>query len=120
MHSATFDWNGFKAETTKTGFRRECLDAHTATLDRLEVHATTLNPGQTPHPAHKHPEEEVIIVKEGVLEAAQNDKVNRVEAGGMIFQASNELHGLKSVGTKPAVYYVIKFFPPGMAKDHAK
>jgi XRE family transcriptional regulator, regulator of sulfur utilization len=117
MHSATFDWNGFKAEATKSGFRRECLDAHTATLDRLEVHATTLNPGQSPHPAHMHPEEEVIIVKEGVLESAQNDKINRVEAGGMIFQASNELHGLKNVGTKPAVYYVIKFFPPGMGKE---
>jgi quercetin dioxygenase-like cupin family protein len=84
------------------------------------VHATTLNPGQSPHPAHKHPEEEVIIVKEGVLEAAQNDKTTRVQAGGIIFQASNELHGLKSVGTTPAVYYVVKFFPPGLSKDPAK
>lgn len=120
LRSSVFDWKSFKAEPSKTGSRRECLDVRTATLDRLEVHATTLNPGQSPHPAHAHPEEEVIIVKEGVLEAAQNDKMNRVEAGGIIFQASNEVHGLKNVGTTPAVYYVIKFFPPGMLKDGAK
>ena len=120
LHSSVFAWSGFKAEPTKTGSRRECLDARTATLDRLETHVTTLNPGESPHPAHKHPEEELIIVKEGVLEAAQNDKTTRVEAGGLIFQASNELHGLKNVGTKPAVYYVIKWFSPGMLKDVAK
>lgn len=117
MHSATFDWSAFRAEATKSGLRRECFDGRTATLDRLEVHATTLNPGQSPHPAHKHPEEEVIIVKEGTLESAQNDRVNRVEAGGIIFEASNELHGLKNVGAKPAVYYVIKFFPPGLTRE---
>jgi quercetin dioxygenase-like cupin family protein len=120
MHSSVFDWASFKIEAKPTGSRRECLDARTATLDRLEVHATTLNPGQSPHAAHKHPEEELIVVKEGVLEAVQNDKTSRVEAGGLIFQASNEMHGLKSVGTKPAVYYVVKFFPPGMVKDSPK
>ena len=120
MHSSVFDWAGFKVEAKKTGSRRECLDGRTATLDRLEVHATTLNPGEAPHAAHKHPEEELIIVKEGVLETSQNDKTNRVEAGGLIFEASNEMHGLKNIGTKPAVYYVIKWFSPGMLKEAAK
>jgi hypothetical protein len=59
-------------------------------------------------------------VKDGTLETFQSGAKSTVGPGGIIFQASNELHGLKSVGTKPAVYYVIKFFPPGMAKDHAK
>jgi quercetin dioxygenase-like cupin family protein len=116
QRSSVFGWAGFKAEPTKTGSRRECLDVHTATLERLEVHVTTLNPGESPHPAHKHPEEELVIVKEGVLEAAQNDTTNRVEAGGLIFEASNEMHGLRNPGTKPAVYYVVKWFPAEAAK----
>jgi XRE family transcriptional regulator, regulator of sulfur utilization len=120
MHSSVFDWSSFKAEATKTGSRRECFDARTATLDRLAAHITTLNPGEAPHPAHRHPEEEVVIVKEGVLEVVQNDKTSRVEASGMLFMASNELHGLKNVGTKPAVYYVIKWFSPGLSKDGIK
>jgi quercetin dioxygenase-like cupin family protein len=118
MHSSVFDWASFKAEATKTGSRRECLDARTATMERLETHVTTLNPGEMPHPPHKHPEEELIVVKEGVLEATQNEKPHRVEAGGLIFQASNEMHGLRNIGKTPAVYYVIKFVPPGLAAAH--
>jgi quercetin dioxygenase-like cupin family protein len=114
LRSSVFEWKDFKVETTKTGSRRACLDARTATLDRLESHVTTLDPGQSPHPPHKHPEEELVIVKEGTLEALQNDRTTRVSAGGMIFQASNALHGLKNVGTTPAVYYVVKWVSPGM------
>jgi mannose-6-phosphate isomerase-like protein (cupin superfamily) len=120
MHASVFSWSGFKAEPTKTGSRRECFDARTATLDRLECHVTTLNPGEAPHAAHQHPEEEVIIVKEGVLEAMQNGVTNRVETGGIIFQASNEPHGLRNPGTNQAVYYVIKIYPHDLAKSGAR
>ena len=44
----------------------------TATLDELECHITTLNPGETPHPPHKHPDEELVIVKEGTVESLVN------------------------------------------------
>ena len=116
MHASVFNWAGFKAEPTKTGSRRECFDARTTTLDRLECHVTTLNPGETPHPAHQHPEEEIIIVKEGVLDAMQNGMTNRVAAGGIIFQASNERHGLWNPGPGQAVYYVIKIYPHDLPK----
>ena len=37
-------------------------------------------------------------------------------AGGIIFEASNELHGLRNVGTNQAVYYVIKIEPRDLEK----
>jgi mannose-6-phosphate isomerase-like protein (cupin superfamily) len=120
LHAAVFNWAGLKAEPTPTGSRRECFDARTATLDRLECHVTTLNPGEAPHAAHRHPAEEVIIVKAGVLEAMQNGVTNRVETGGVIFQASNELHGLRNPGTNQAVYYVIEIYPHDLAKAGAE
>jgi len=115
MHSNVFPWEGFKAEPTKTGARRECFDGPTATLGQFAAHVTTLNPGEMPHPGHRHPEEELMIVKEGTLEAVQNDKTVRVGPGGMIFEASNEFHSVKNVGKTQAVYYVIKFVPPGLS-----
>src|SRR3954470_18419677 len=80
MRSSVFQWDAFKAEPTPAGSRRQCLDARTLTLDRLESHVTTLNPGQSPPPPHKHPEEELVIVKEGVVESLQNDRTTRVSA----------------------------------------
>jgi quercetin dioxygenase-like cupin family protein len=116
MHSRVFDWAQLKPEVTKTGERREVFDAPTATLERFASHVTTLNPGQAPHPAHKHPEEELMIVRQGTLEVTLNGQAARVEAGGMIFCASNEMHGLRNVGTTPAIYTVVKWFPHDLGK----
>jgi len=111
MHSSVFNWSSLKAEPTKAGERRGVFDAPTPALEELEMHITTLNPGESPHPPHRHPAEEVMILKEGTLEAMQNGVTNIVTAGGIIFEASNEWHGLRNIGTNRATYFVIKIYP---------
>ena len=117
MKSSVFEWDKLKAESKPSGARRQVFDSRTATLDQLECHVTTLNPGQSPHPGHQHPEEELVILKEGTLEAVQNGVTNHVAPGGVIFEASNEYHGLRNTGQTPATYYVIKFIPHGLATN---
>jgi len=46
----------------------------------------------------------------------QNGVTKRAGAGSIIFQASNDLHGLRNAGQTPATYYVIKWYSPGMLK----
>ena len=111
MHSSVFNWADLKAVPTKVGERRSVFDSATPALANLECHITTLNPGESPHPVHHHPEEELMIIKEGTLAALQGDQTNIVTAGGIIFEASNELHGLRNIGTNQAVYFVFKFIP---------
>jgi uncharacterized cupin superfamily protein len=62
LGSKIFDWNSFKVEPNKTGAVRHVAQDATATLDELEIHITTLNPGETPHPPHQHPAEELVII----------------------------------------------------------
>jgi XRE family transcriptional regulator, regulator of sulfur utilization len=114
LHSAVFNWADLQVETKPTGERRQVFDSPTATLDRFESHVTTLNPGESPHAAHRHPEEEVMLLKEGTLEAVLSGQTNRVDAGGMIFCAAQEWHSLRNIGTNRATYYVFKFVPPGL------
>jgi quercetin dioxygenase-like cupin family protein len=114
MRSQVFDSAHIKADSIGVGERRQVFDAPTVTLERFASHVTTLNPGQAPHPAHRHPEEELMIVKEGTIEATLNGQPTRVDVGGMIFCASNELHGLRNIGTTRATYYVVKWFPHDM------
>jgi len=116
MHSAVFNWANLKATPTKTGERRSVFDAPTPTLSNLECHITTLNPGEAPHAPHRHADEELMIVKEGTLAAIQGDQTNVVEVGGIIFEASNELHGLRNIGTNRATYFVIKYVPHDLVK----
>jgi mannose-6-phosphate isomerase-like protein (cupin superfamily) len=116
MTSSVFDWNSIEVKTTKPGARRDFFEAPTATLDLLECHVTTLNPGEAPHAPHQHPEEELIIVKEGTIEAMQKGVTKRAGPGSIIFEASNDLHGLRNAGQTPATYYVIKYYLPGTLK----
>jgi len=113
MRSCIFRWEDMKAAASATGAKREVFRARTATLDQLSAHVTTVNPGERAHDPHRHWEEELIIVKEGTVESMQNGETTRLGPGSIIFEASNELHGIRNVGSAPAAYYVIKWFPPG-------
>lgn len=116
MHSSFLNWADFKVVQTKTGERRAVCDAPTPTLANLECHISTLNPGESPHAPHRHADEEIMILKEGMLAAIQGDQTNTVNAGGIIFEASNELHGLINIGTNRATYFVIKYAPHDLVK----
>lgn len=113
LPSSNFEWAELKATPSATGEKRSVFGARTATLDQLAVHVTTINPGERAHDPHRHWEEELIIVKEGTVESMQNGETTTLGPGSVIFEASNDFHGLKNVGDTPASYYVIKWFPPG-------
>ena len=109
MTSAVWDWNKIPVENTKVGSTRKFFQAPTPTLKELECHVTTLNPGETPHAPHQHPDEEVLVVREGTVEVLNGGELKRVGPGSVIFQASNQLHSIKNVGTTPATYHVFKW-----------
>lgn len=116
QHSAAFDWTAMTAKKTEVGEVRQVLRAPTATLDELEMHVTTLNPGQTSHAPHRHPNEELIVIHEGTVEVFNQGEWKRVGKGSIVFNASNELHGIRNVGDGPTTYHVINWTPPGMKK----
>ena len=113
MGSAVFDWKSIEVKATKSGERRQFFQAPTATLDELTCHVTTLNKGETAHAPHQHPEEELIVVKEGTIEVVQGGVTNCVGPGSVIFHAANIMHGMRKVGDSVASYHVFKWISPG-------
>jgi quercetin dioxygenase-like cupin family protein len=111
--STVYDWLPGAAKPNDWGAVRQVMRAPTPTLDELEIHISTLAPGKSPHAPHQHQHEELLIVKDGTLETFQNGATRRVGSGGIIFQASNELHNVTNVGSTPATYYVIGWTIPG-------
>jgi len=109
LGSRVFHWDAAPVKQTDVGSVRSFVDAPTATLQQLEIHVTTLDPGKTSHPPHKHPNEELIVIRQGTVETLANGRWERAGPGSVIFNASNQLHGLKNVGTEPAVYTVINW-----------
>jgi quercetin dioxygenase-like cupin family protein len=106
---AVFEWSALTAKKTDVGALREVVRAPTATLDELEMHVTTLNPGLASHPPHRHPNEELVIVDLGQVEVLSGGSWKKAGPGSIIFNASNSLHALKNVGAGPATYHVINW-----------
>jgi quercetin dioxygenase-like cupin family protein len=111
--STVYDWSTADTKPNDWGKVRQVMRTPTPTLDELEIHISTLAPGKSPHAPHQHEHEELLIVKEGTLDTFQSGTTRRVGPGGIIFQASNELHNVTNVGTTPATYFVIGWTTPG-------
>jgi len=109
MQSTAFDWDKIGVKDTEVGNVRQFFRNPTVTLAELECHVTTLKPGLQSHPPHQHVNEELVIIREGTVEVLSNGEWKKVGPGSVVFNASNQLHALRNVGTTPAVYHVINW-----------
>ena len=107
MNSAALEWNSQTAKPNATGSSRKFFEGAAPALDMLECHASTLNPGATNHVILERPDDEVIIVKEGNIEAYIKDQWVRVGPGSVIYNAPNVPQSMRNVGDVPATYHVI-------------
>jgi len=77
----------------------------------VELHETELPAGQVPHPPHHHVHEEVLLIREGMLEVTIAGKAVKMGPGSVAFVASNEEHGWRKVGTTTARYFLFALGP---------
>ena len=89
------------------GTMRRVFSGVLVTGEYLEVHESVLPPGKVPHPPHRHRNSEILFIQEGKLEFLNNGKTEQVGPGGVVFIASDVLHGLKNVGDTPANYIIV-------------
>lgn len=68
-----------------------------------------LEPGATPHPPHKHPEEEFLIVTAGTGEIECAGQTTQVGPGAMMYCAGGTLHGITNTGSVPMTFYWAKW-----------
>jgi XRE family transcriptional regulator, regulator of sulfur utilization len=117
LPSQVLDWHSMKSSATRTGERRMVFDAPTDTLDKLHLHITTLNPGENTGPLHRHPQEEIVIVKEGTIEVNIDGRKQIAGPGSVIYFSVNENENMTNVGKTPATYHVIQWFTPRTPKS---
>jgi quercetin dioxygenase-like cupin family protein len=112
LRSTVIDWTTLAPTQTRTGQRRDVFDAPTGTLDRLHGHITTLNPGENTGPLHRHPQEELVIIREGTMEVNIDGRKQVAGPGSIVFFGVNENENMTNVGQTPATYLVLQWFTP--------
>jgi (S)-ureidoglycine aminohydrolase len=103
------DWDNWSVQPTEKGERREVFDRFTAAFQKMELHVTSLNPGQVSHSPHKHPQEEIILVRKGNALVLIGEATTAAAPGDLIFFSSNSQHALKNTGTTPLEYFALQF-----------
>lgn len=68
-----------------------------------------LEPGETPHPPHVHPEEEVMVIESGTGEIFCDGKTTAIGPGSVMYTTPNVSHGIVNTGKTPIVFYFIKW-----------
>lgn len=109
LESTAWKWQDIAARDTDVGQYRHVVRQPTRTLVELEMHITTLKPHTASHPPHTHPNEELVIVKEGTLRAHVNGQEIEVGPGSVLFFASMQPHAVQNIGDTPATYHVINW-----------
>jgi quercetin dioxygenase-like cupin family protein len=109
LDSTAWKWLDIAARDTDVGQYRHVVRQPTRTLEELEMHITTLKPRTSSHAPHTHANEEMVIVKEGTLQAHVNGQDIVVGPGSVLFFASNQPHAVQNIGDTPATYHVINW-----------
>jgi uncharacterized cupin superfamily protein len=92
------------------------MKGRTATVGRLGVHYSLLQPGHSPHPPHAHVDEEILIIIDGeaevVLPQCEDDpspEIHRLRRGDFTYYPAYRWHTIRNRGDKPVVYLMLKW-----------
>ena len=109
--STTYPFSELPMKNTNGAEIRAVLKGKLATGETLEVHETTLPPGAMPHAPHHHVHSEMWLIREGTVQLTINGTSHVIGPGSVGFVHSNDEHGIKNVGTTPAIYFVVAVGP---------
>jgi quercetin dioxygenase-like cupin family protein len=100
---------GLPSEGNSPGAKaRVHFNGPTKQLAAVASGVVTLEPGSRPHPPHRHPEEEFVIVAAGTGEIEVDGAVTQVASGDMMYAEANVLHGIVNTGRTTMTFYFTK------------
>lgn len=109
ISSQVYSFEAKEIPANKRRTSQRFFEGKTTHLSYLEMHSTTLAPGVQSHPPHKHDEEEIVIVKEGVLQVTIGEDVRELHPQSIALIHSGAEHGFRNAGDEEVIYYVMRY-----------
>ena len=105
--SRVYRYSELPVKTNGQNQSRQVFDGATHTGYHVDLHLTDLGPGMASHAPHKHTHEEVVMLQSGQLDVTLGSVTTRVEAGSVVWAASNQEHSVRNPGPGRAQYFVM-------------
>jgi (S)-ureidoglycine aminohydrolase len=105
------DWPEMIVQQTAKGETRQIFNLSTPWLTKIDLHATTLNPGEVSHPPHVHRSEEIILLRSGHVQMYINGQHYPAAGGDLVFLSSGIPHALENKGTERCEYFALQWQP---------
>lgn len=107
--SMLLDWETIKFQPHDKGGIRRFFDRESAMSGRIEMHATTLNPGIKSHEPHTHAPAEIVIMMDGTTEMEIGDNIYPGIVGDVYFLGSNIPHAIRNTSDKSCMYLAFQW-----------
>jgi (S)-ureidoglycine aminohydrolase len=103
------DWPEMEMKPTNKGETRQIFDRPVCWLGKINLHATTLNPGEVSHPPHTHRAEEIILMRSGHVQEYIDGHYYPASGGDLIFLPSGSLHALENKSSERCEYFALQW-----------
>jgi quercetin dioxygenase-like cupin family protein len=107
IKTTSYKFNELPVTTNGRNRQRRMFTMKTHTGFKIESHQSEIAPGEVNHPPHQHLREEMMLVREGLMELTISGKPYRLGPGDVGVIGSNEMHNAKNVGTTNAHYFIV-------------
>jgi (S)-ureidoglycine aminohydrolase len=103
------DWPEMEMKPTNKGETRQIFDRPVVWLGKINLHATTLNPGEVSHPPHTHRAEEIILMRSGHVQEYIDGHYYPASGGDLIFLPSGSLHAVENKSGERCEYFALQW-----------
>jgi (S)-ureidoglycine aminohydrolase len=105
------DWPEMEMKPTNKGETRQIFDRPVFWLGKINLHATTLNPGEVSHLPHTHRAEEIILMRSGQVREYIDGRYYPASGGDLIFLPSGSLHAVENKSSERCEYFALQWQP---------
>jgi mannose-6-phosphate isomerase-like protein (cupin superfamily) len=126
LTSKVIGWDKAKSHVADWGEMRTYFTGKTFGTTNMFTAMAVVKPGQSVHPAHRHAEEEFLVLTKGSGTWRLDGKEFPAKEGDVLYIEPWKFHGLVNTSKEPLTFFVVRWNNQGVAPpaapagDHGK
>lgn len=114
LKSKVVTWDEARANVADWGEMRRYFTGTTRATQNVLVAVAIVQPGKAVHKAHRHAEEEYLVIVEGTGTWSLDGKEFPAKRGDILYVEPWVYHGTTNTGTEPLIFVVVRYNGKGV------